>query len=86
MLTLECAQVVDHILELQVVVDAFSDDNRKLNDKSKAISDEAWKKAHEAVNGDDKDGCKKVAKEISECNSRRSCFEMNNLIPSSCPH
>lgn len=62
--------VVDHILELQVVVDAFKDENKALNDKSKAISNDAWKKAQNAVNGDDRDGCKKVALQVSKS---RSC-------------
>lgn len=86
MLTPKCAQVVDHILELQVVVDAFKDENKNLNDKSKAISDKAWKKAQAAVNGDDQAGCKKVAEQVSKCNSHRSCFDMRNLIPRSCPY
>jgi hypothetical protein len=58
--------VVDHIIELQLLEFAFADKNRKLNDKSKKISDAAWKKAKEAVAGDNEDNCKTLAKEISK--------------------
>lgn len=55
---------MDHIFELQLITWAFDDTNRQLNDKAKAISDEAWKKANVAVNGGD--NCAKVAEAASK--------------------
>lgn len=58
--------VTDHVLELMVVQAAFDDKNREYNDDAKEISDDAWKKAQAAVNGDSSENCKKVAEKISE--------------------
>ncbi|KAL9011948.1 MAG: hypothetical protein Q9173_003251 [Seirophora scorigena] len=58
--------VVDHVLELVVVQSAFDDKNRKYNEDAGKISDEAWKKAKEAVNGNAPANCKKVAENISK--------------------
>ncbi|KAL8730472.1 MAG: hypothetical protein Q9166_004036 [cf. Caloplaca sp. 2 TL-2023] len=57
--------VTDHVLGLIVVQSAFDDKNREYNDDAKKISDDAWKTAKEAVNGDTPDNCKKVAENIT---------------------
>ncbi|KAK4691414.1 hypothetical protein P7C71_g5584, partial [Lecanoromycetidae sp. Uapishka_2] len=56
--------VVDHIFELQLIEFAFADQNRNLNDKSKAISDAAWTTAQNAVSGANRDNCKSIATTI----------------------
>lgn len=43
--------VVDHIFELQIITYAFDSKNKNGNDLSKKISDTAWQKAHDVVNG-----------------------------------
>ncbi|KAI4235511.1 MAG: hypothetical protein LQ349_003106 [Xanthoria aureola] len=59
--------VADHVLELMVVQAAFDDNNRKYNKDAEDITDAAWKKAKEAVQGDAAENCKKVAEKISKC-------------------
>ena len=51
---------MDYILELLVIVGAFSDSNRNWNKEAKAISDKAWKQAQDIVHGKDKDTCGKL--------------------------
>ena len=58
--------VVDHVFELQLIEWAFDDSHRNWNDKSKAISDAAWKTAKDAVSGANRDNCKSIATQISE--------------------
>lgn len=58
--------VVDHVLELILVLSAFGDKNRAFNDDAKKISDDAWETAKKAVNGDDTDNCESVAGKISK--------------------
>ncbi|KAL8992782.1 MAG: hypothetical protein Q9169_006841 [Polycauliona sp. 2 TL-2023] len=54
---------VDHVLELQIVVAAFDEKNRKYNEDAEKISNGAWEKANKAVNGGD--DCIKVAESIT---------------------
>ncbi|KAL9586422.1 MAG: hypothetical protein Q9203_003865 [Teloschistes exilis] len=71
--------VVDHVLELQIVVAAFEDGNRKYDDNAKAISKKAWQKAKDAVNGKDKEGCKSVAQQITVLDNLLGVAEKINL-------
>ncbi|KAL8809337.1 MAG: hypothetical protein Q9223_000779 [Gallowayella weberi] len=71
--------VTDHVLELMVVQAAFDDKNRKYNDDAKKISDDAWKKAHNAVNGGNKDNCIKVAEKITVLDNLLGIAEQINL-------
>ncbi|KAL8896856.1 MAG: hypothetical protein Q9192_002864 [Flavoplaca navasiana] len=71
--------VTDHVLELIVVQAAFDDKNRKYNDDAKKISDDAWKKAQAAVNGDSTENCKKVAEKITVLDNLLGIAERINL-------
>ena len=62
--------VIDHVLELAVVQSAFDDKNREYDDNAKGITDDAWKKAKNAVNGDNKGNCAKLADKISRSMSK----------------
>ncbi|KAL8869186.1 MAG: hypothetical protein Q9174_004459, partial [Haloplaca sp. 1 TL-2023] len=70
--------VVDHVLELAVVVAAFEDDQRDNDEAAKKIPQEAWDKAKEAVDGE-KDNCKTVADEITVLDNLLGVAESVNL-------
>ena len=72
--------VVDHVLELAVVVSAFEDAQRDNDDEAKAIPKKAWDTAKKAVNGDDTDTCKTVADEISKSIPKDHSQKMTNSI------
>ncbi|KAL8927677.1 MAG: hypothetical protein Q9172_001237 [Xanthocarpia lactea] len=71
--------VVDHVLELAIVQSAFDDKNRKYDDNAKGITDDAWKKAKNAVNGDNKGNCATLAAKITVLDNLLGVAENVNL-------
>ncbi|KAL8660409.1 MAG: hypothetical protein Q9202_006574 [Teloschistes flavicans] len=71
--------VVDHVLELEIVVSAFDNKNRQYDDNAKAMTDKAWKKARQAVNGVVKSDCKTLAEQITVLDNLLGVAEKVNL-------
>ncbi|KAL8846745.1 MAG: hypothetical protein Q9221_008188 [Calogaya cf. arnoldii] len=71
--------VTDHVLELQLLQAAFDDKNKEYNDDAKKITDDVWKVAKEAVAGDNRENCKKIAEKITVLDNLRGIAEQINL-------